>query len=235
MFNSNNGYSLADIAAATGGNDRNNGGIWNDGGAWWIIILFLFCFSGWGNGFGGFGGYGANSNGLGSPSGQGWATRADTHELGEAIDMIKDLEQAMYYCSIVKAMEEKDEEHRKYYIPITPPYYLPDRDMDRNEWGRMYYPRSRDSQGRYTESDRGDMQDSRRNYGDRPIYYNEKEFPMDLRDSREGRSPMMRRMYMESKELHKDKEIKMKELDKYMKELSEDLVEMIDDASPEER
>lgn len=79
------------------------------------------------------------------------------------------------------------------------------------------------------------MQDSRRNYGDRPIYYNEKEFPMDLRDSREGRSPMMRRMYMESKELHKDKEIKMKELDKYMKELSEDLVEMIDDASPEER
>lgn len=159
----------------------------------------------------------------------------DTHELGEAIDMIKDLEQAMYYCSIVKAMEEKDEEHRKYYIPITPPYYLPDRDMDRNEWGRMYYPRSRDSQGRYTESDRGDMQDSRRNYGDRPIYYNEKEFPMDLRDSREGRSPMMRRMYMESKELHKDKEIKMKELDKYMKELSEDLVEMIDDASPEER
>ena len=140
-----------------------------------------------------------------------------------------------HYCSIVKAMEEKDEEHRKYYIPITPPYYLPDRDMDRNEWGRMYYPRSRDSQGRYTESDRGDMQDSSRNYGDRPIYYNEKEFPMDLRDSREGRSPMIRRMYMESKELHKDKEIKMKELDKYMKELSEDLVEMIDDASPEER
>lgn len=80
MFNSNNGYSLADIAAATGGNDRNNGGIWNDGGAWWIIILFLFCFSGWGNGFGGFGGYGANSNGLGSPSGQGWATRADINE-----------------------------------------------------------------------------------------------------------------------------------------------------------
>lgn len=81
MFNSNNGYSLADIAAAaTGGNDRNNGGIWNDGGAWWIIILFLFCFSGWGNGFGGFGGYGANSNGLGSPSGQSWATRADINE-----------------------------------------------------------------------------------------------------------------------------------------------------------
>ena len=54
MFNSN-GYSLADIAAATG---RNNDGVFGDnGGAWWIIILFLFVFCGWGNGnWGGFGG-----------------------------------------------------------------------------------------------------------------------------------------------------------------------------------
>lgn len=34
--------------------------------------------------------------------------KVDTHELGEAIDIIKDLEEAMYYCSIVKAMEEKE-------------------------------------------------------------------------------------------------------------------------------
>lgn len=49
MFNNSNGYSLADIAAATGGNNRNDG-MW-DNGAWWIIILFLFCFNGgmWGN------------------------------------------------------------------------------------------------------------------------------------------------------------------------------------------
>lgn len=33
MFNSNSGYSLADIAAVTGNNNCNNGG-WNDGGAW---------------------------------------------------------------------------------------------------------------------------------------------------------------------------------------------------------
>lgn len=44
MFNNSNGYSLADIAAATGGNNRNDG-MW-DNGAWWIIILFLFCFNG---------------------------------------------------------------------------------------------------------------------------------------------------------------------------------------------
>lgn len=49
MFN--NGYSLADVAAATG----NNGAWGGDGASWWIIILFLFCFMGgggnglWGN------------------------------------------------------------------------------------------------------------------------------------------------------------------------------------------
>ena len=55
MFN-NSGYSLADIAAATGGN-RNNDGFMGDG--WWIILLFLF---GWGNnGNGGFFGNGGSS------------------------------------------------------------------------------------------------------------------------------------------------------------------------------
>lgn len=64
MFNYGNcatGYSLADIAAATGTNRNGNGdGMWGDNGAWWIIILFLFVFCGWGgNGFGGFGNNGA--------------------------------------------------------------------------------------------------------------------------------------------------------------------------------
>lgn len=61
MFNSNNGYSLADIAAATG---NNNDGFGGNNGAWWIIILFLFAFCGWGNGYGGFGsGRGVGSQG----------------------------------------------------------------------------------------------------------------------------------------------------------------------------
>ena len=78
MFNSNGGcnYSLADIAAATGGGSRGNSGWGGDGGAWWIIILFLFVFCGWGdngNGlFGGRGGGGANS-----PALQGILTRGD--------------------------------------------------------------------------------------------------------------------------------------------------------------
>lgn len=51
----------ADIAAVTG---NNGNGMWGDGGAWWIIILFLFVFCGWGNGngWGNNGGAGAADN-----------------------------------------------------------------------------------------------------------------------------------------------------------------------------
>lgn len=45
-----NGMSPADLAAVTG---RNNGdGMFGGNGAWWIIILFLFVFCGWGGGWG---------------------------------------------------------------------------------------------------------------------------------------------------------------------------------------
>ena len=69
MF-STNGYSLSDIAAVSGGNNRNGG--FGDGDYWWIILLFLFA----GNGNWGFGGnrggtttreeisYGFDMNGL---------------------------------------------------------------------------------------------------------------------------------------------------------------------------
>lgn len=64
MFNGTSGYSLADIAAVTDGNGRSGDGMWGGDGAWWIIILFLFVFCGWGNGFGGgFGNGGAGTQG----------------------------------------------------------------------------------------------------------------------------------------------------------------------------
>lgn len=56
MFNSN-GYSLADIAAATGGN-RNNDGAFGSENGWWIILLFLI----WGrNGWDGNNGQGGGT------------------------------------------------------------------------------------------------------------------------------------------------------------------------------
>ncbi len=59
-------------------NTGNNGGGfgWGGDGAWFLIILFLFAFCGWGNGGLG-GGFGNGVNGAGF---QGYATRADINE-----------------------------------------------------------------------------------------------------------------------------------------------------------
>lgn len=59
MFNSMGGYSLSDIAAATGREGMDGFGANN--GAWWIIILFLFVLGGWG-------GTGFGNRGLGAPA-----------------------------------------------------------------------------------------------------------------------------------------------------------------------
>lgn len=123
----------------------------------------------------------------------------DTQELGEAIDMLKDMEQAIYYCSVVEAMEEgkEDEKYRRKYADRYPKY------LD----GKMYYDGGRD-------------------------YY---PYPTEMRDYREGKSPITRRNYMESKELHHDKSKQMQELDRYVKELTDDILEMISGATPEEK
>lgn len=63
---------------------------------------------------------------------------------------------------------------------------------------------------------------------------------LQSRDRREGRSGQSRRGYMETKEARKEntpenKQHRMKELETYAKELTEDIVDMIADATPEER
>lgn len=84
------------------------------------------------------------------------------------------------------------------------------------------YAQPRDSQGRYMSDGRG---------GSRNNYYTE---PMYERDEREGRSPQNRKMYMEAKGT-KDKAAQLRELEKYMQELTSDMVEMIQDSTPEEK
>ena len=106
----------------------------------------------------------------------------DTEELGDVIDMIKDLEEAIYYCTITKAMEGKEKEGGNQYHH----YYTEYRDMDRPE-GRMYYPES---------GNEGNMSS-----GNNTRSYMEWNYPME-RDRREGRSPMSRKTYMEAKEMH---------------------------------
>lgn len=73
----NSGYSLADIAAATGGSSNrgcNDGAFGGYGAEWilWLVIILAIFNGGWGNGSG-FGGNG----GFNTPAAQGYATRTD--------------------------------------------------------------------------------------------------------------------------------------------------------------
>lgn len=154
----------------------------------------------------------------------------DTEELGEAIDMIKDLEEAIYYCTVTEAMnnpqkekmwEMKKSDHhqengdsRMYYSGGYPMMYSDNK--NRREDGTFYMD---------SNSTSGTNSSNGRNYYDGPMY----------RDEREGRSYNSRRMYMEAKDMKRDKATQLRELEKYMQELSQDITEMIADASPEEK
>lgn len=161
---------------------------------------------------------------------------ADAKELGEAIDMIKDLAEAIYYCTITEAMKGEGEHQPKethYYSERTKePYWI--RDYDR-PYGRMYYPEGGNSNGSGNSSS-NTSSGSRNSGSNGRSYYEEREYPMkDMRDPREGRSYMSRRMYMESKEMGRDKLSNIQDLEHYMSELSEDITEMIENSSPEEK
>lgn len=154
----------------------------------------------------------------------------DAQELGEVIDIIKDIEETIYYCTVTKAMKDSEkykDEEMMYYTPM----YRETRDHNGgqgHDMSRMYYSSSNDSSGgRYSSSD------SNANRGN--SQYSEKEFPGAFQDMREGRSSRSRRMYMEAKETKQDKATQMRELEHYMQELAQDITEMIEGSSPEER
>ena len=156
-------------------------------------------------------------------------SEVDTKELGEAIDMIKDLEEAIYYCTVTEAMqgnktemewemkkgghyqEEKSGDSRMYYGGGYPMMYADSGSTSSSTSG------GRNGSGDYNSSNGS-------NYYDEPH-----------RDEREGRSYNSRRMYMEAKDMKRDKATQLRELEKYMQELSQDITEMIADASPEEK
>lgn len=193
----------------------------------------------------------------------------DAKELGEAVDMIKDLAEAIYYCTVTEAMEAKEKEggnghqretmyypvmyyqevpgntdgrdmsrsdnrggRRNYEEAMYYPYY--DRDQD---WmrGRMYYNGNSGSGNGSTSGNSSNSGGSSSSGGSGTRNYSERDLGPIMRDTREGRSPMSRKNYMESKEMHKDKASQLQELDKYAQELTSDLVEMIEGASAEEK
>ena len=156
----------------------------------------------------------------------------DAKELGEVVDMVKDLEEAIYYCTITNAMEGKDKEghqkevERHYYTER--PYYPP---MDYN-YRNMYYGGNGSNGGNSGHSS-GNGEGMNRD-----MYYTDSAVIGETgmgKDNREGRSGMSRRTYMEAKDMKKGQAMQIKELEHYIQELSNDLTEMIGDASPEEK
>lgn len=161
-------------------------------------------------------------------------SNVNAKELGEAVDMIKDLEETIYYCTVVKAMEDKEKESSRemMYYPVM--YYNGNSSSNGGNSnssgngraypeGRYYYPMYNYDSSYYGDAYSRGMRD----------YANV--YPREIRDYREGRSGNSRRSYMESKEMHEGKEKQMIELEKYMKELAGDMMEMIADATPEEK
>lgn len=132
---------------------------------------------------------------------------ADAKELGEAIDMIKDLSEAIYYCTITHSMEGER------YYPVDDYKYI----------GKMYYT---DSHGvSHPSANMTTGNQNTRGYWE----------PIEIRDYREGRSPMTRKTYMERKKHGAGKEMQVQELEKYMHELTDDIMEMLEGASVEEK
>ena len=100
---------------------------------------------------------------------------ADTKELGQVIDMIKDLSESIYYCTVTEAMEDTHKEKNEHYE------------------------------------------------------HEEEEY-----DSKEGKSHIARKAYLESKSTHMDTG-DVKELQHYLQDLHYDLAEIIEQATPEEK
>lgn len=112
----------------------------------------------------------------------------DCCELGQAVDILKDLEETLYYHTVTEAMKGEGAY---------------------GDWpGETSYNKKKD----HHLTDDGLIHDE--------CY---------------GKSCINRKVYLEAKHNNKDKAIQLRELEKYMQELTTDMVEMIQDSSPEEK
>ena len=169
----------------------------------------------------------------------------DTKEMGDVIDMIKDLAEAEYYRKISIAMDESeygedydymgayDEYERKGYRG-QPRSKTSGRFMRRGDGRRSYMPMmyEHDYDWDNMQSDR----DIDRHLG--RMGYTE---PMHKDETHtESRYDRARRGYEESKAMHKsgsveDKKKNMESLEHYMKELSEEMAELIESMDTNEK
>lgn len=185
---------------------------------------------------------------------------ANAEELGEAVDMIKDLSEAIYYCTITEAMEDKSQMKNGGHYPAAH-YYgeLQTRNYPTDYTMYPSYPEvmyasggsngGRSSNSYYTpimyaqDGARQSVGESRNftpmyanNGGGSStyMYYSPEQMYPQINQEQDGRSPMLRRRYMDGKR-YNDKQTQMQELERYAQELAGDITDMIKDASPEEK
>lgn len=179
----------------------------------------------------------------------------DTAEMSEVVDMLKDLSEAMYYRTLTVAMQESNTEEIM--------------DMfDRYGKDRRYYDNYRyKTSGRFAPKGKGTYM-PRRGYGEPPYYHmtpemyreHEPEWYRDMdrmsgkmyytepkmsdnmgkSERTESRYDRAKRMYAETKDMHKagtaeDKAITLKEGEKMLNVIFDELEEIMQDASPEMR
>lgn len=167
----------------------------------------------------------------------------DTCEMGQVVDMIKDLNEAEYKAVIVKAMKKADEEKEEYDKMLL-------RELKEEygeDDGKRFYDHYRYSDGRFAPKGHGTYRGYSETY-----YHMTPEMYRDMdRDTHsrmyytetgmnESGYDRAKRNYTETKEIHKgntpeDKKAKMQELERYAKSLTEDVVEMVSDMSDEEK
>ena len=164
----------------------------------------------------------------------------DTCEMGKVVDMMKDLSEAMYYRTLTKAMDESTSEETLEMF-------------ERYGDGRRFYDKYRYADGRFAPKGRGTY---RRGY-DEPYYHMNPDMyrehtpeyyrDMDRIDGKmyytepitmESRYDKAKRMYTETKAKHnsgsvEDKQLTLKEGEKMLNVIIDELMEMVSDATPE--
>lgn len=186
----------------------------------------------------------------------------DAAEMSEVVDMLKDLSEAMYYRTLTVAMQESNTEEimdmfdrygedRRYYdnyryktsgrfAPKGKGTYMPRRGYDEPPYYHMMPYEM--SVGDYKEHSPEYWRDFDRKSG--RLYYTEpmteKRGEMPREQMSESRYDRAKRMYTETKDMHKsgtaeDKAITLKEGEKMLNVIFDELEEIMQDASPEMR
>ena len=153
----------------------------------------------------------------------------DAKELGEVVDMIKDLEEAMYYCAIVEAMEKSKEEGEdgRSRMGYTDHFPHGEYNWDTMDWRPYFY---------YTQSGRGSAnQYGGSNSGSTSTRMGYSEDGMSNNQGGSGSSGQTAYYGGPTYYYTENKPMSINDVSKYLSELKDNLPHMMEKASPEDK